>query len=116
MRALGAIGAVVDGNARDIPGIQRAGLALWATGKVPGHGPFNLIQHSIPVTVADMLIYPGDILICDGDGVTRVSPDIAHDVLAKCAEVRDKEAKSHRIFSNPDFSMEDWETYKESLG
>ena len=116
MRALGAVGAVVDGNARDIPGIQRANLALWATGKVPGHGPFNLIQHGIPITVADMLIYPGDILICDGDGVTRVPPEIADDVLEKCAEVRAKEGASHRIFSNPDFTMDDWEAYKKSLG
>ena len=28
MRALGAVGAVTDGNARDVPGIEKAGLAL----------------------------------------------------------------------------------------
>ena len=116
MRALGANGAVVDGNARDLPGIQRANFALWATGKVPGHGPFNLIEHGIPINVADMVVYPGDILVCDGDGVTRVPPSIADDVLAKCAEVREKEAKSHKLFGNPSFTMEDWESYKSNLG
>ena len=115
MRALGAVGAVVDGNARDLPGIQRANFALWATGKVPGHGPFNLIEHGVPITVADMVIHPGDILVCDGDGVTRVPPNLALDVLAKCAEVREKEGSSHRLFGNPSFSMEDWEAYKRNL-
>ena len=116
MRALGAVGAVVDGNARDLPGIQRANFALWATGKVPGHGPFNLIEHGIPIKVADMIVYPGDILVCDGDGVTRVPPAIADDVLVKCAEVREKEGKSHKFFSNPKFTMDDWEAYKSNLG
>ena len=116
MRALGAVGAVVDGNARDLPGIQRANFSLWATGKVPGHGPFNLIEHGIPISVADMIVYPGDILVCDGDGVTRVPPDLADEVVLKCAEVREKEAKIHRLFGKPDFGMEDWEAYKSSLG
>lgn len=115
MRALGAVCAVVDGNARDLPGIRRANFALWATGKVPGHGPFNLIEHGVPISVADMVVHPGDILVCDGDGVTRVPPGVALDVLAKCAEVREKESKTHVIFGQPDFSMHDWETYKSSL-
>ena len=49
MSALGAVGVVVDGNARDIPGIDRAGISLWATGRVPGHAYFAMIDHSIPV-------------------------------------------------------------------
>ena len=72
MKALGAIGAVVDGNARDIPGIEQAGLDTWATGRVPGHGPFSMIEHGIDVDIAGLAISPGDILVCDGDGVTRV--------------------------------------------
>lgn len=115
MRALGAVAAVTDGNARDIPGIKKANLQLWATGKVPGHGPFNMIEHNIPVTVADLQIHPGDILVCDGDGVTRVPVDIAEDVLIKCAEVRNKEAETHKYFSNPNFTLDDWETYKSNL-
>ena len=93
MNALGAVGAVVDGNARDIPGINRAGLSLWATGRVPGHARFSFIDHGIPVDVAGLRIWPGDILVCDGDGVTRISVDVAADVLKQCAEVRDGRAR-----------------------
>ena len=112
MRALGAVGAVTDGNARDVPGIKNAGLALWATGRVPGHGPFNLIDHNLPVDVAGLRILPGDILVCDGDGVTRLSVDVAQDVLKQCAEVREREGKTFAYFSKPDFTLDDWETYK----
>ena len=115
MKALGAVGAVTDGNARDVPGIKKAGLALWATGRVPGHGPFNLIDHDVPVDVAGLRILPGDILVCDGDGVTRVPVDIAEDVLRTAAEVRAKEGAGFKYFSKPGFTIEDWEAYKASL-
>ena len=112
MKALGAVGAVTDGNARDVPGIKNAGLALWATGRVPGHGPFNMIDHGIPVDVAGLRILPGDILVCDGDGVTRLSADDAEDVLKQSAEVREREGKTFAYFSKPGFTVDDWEKYK----
>ena len=116
MSALGAVGAVVDGNARDIPGINRSGLSLWATGRVPGHASFAMIDHGVPVVVAGLRILPGDILVCDGDGVTRVPVNIAEDVLKTAAEVRAKEGAGFAYFSKPNFSIEDWETYKASVG
>lgn len=108
MSALGAIGAVVDGNARDVPGIENCGIHLWATGQVPGHGPFSMIEHGIPVEIAGLTITPGDILVCDGDGVTRVPVDMAADVAKACADVREKEGGSHRYFTSPDFNFEKW--------
>ena len=112
MKALGAVGAVTDGNARDVPGIRQAGLNLWATGRVPGHGPFNLIDHGCPVDVAGLRILPGDILVCDGDGVTRLSVEVAGDVVKQCAEVREREGKGFAYFTKPGFTLADWETYK----
>ena len=112
MTALGAVGAVIDGNARDIPGIKRASLSLWATGRVPGHGNLAMIDQGIPVDVAGLRILPGDILICDGDGVTRISVDVAEDVLKQCAEVREREGKTFAYFLKPGFTLKDWESYK----
>lgn len=110
--ALGAVGAVVDGNARDVPGIEKAGLHLWATGRVPGHGPFNLVRHSSDVEINDLRISQGDILVCDGDGVTRVVPEAAADIVKACEEVRKRESESHRFFSTPGFSTADYESWK----
>ena len=112
MKALGAVGALIDGNVRDVPGIAEVGLPLWATGRVPGHGPFNMLEHEIPVTVASLRIAPGDILVCDADGATRVPVEEAADVAKMCAEVRAKEGALHRYFSVPDFTIDKWETWK----
>ena len=112
--ALGAVAVVADGNARDVPGIRNAGLALWATGRVPGHARFNMIDHGIPVGVAGLRILTGDVLVCDGDGVTRISVDVAEDVLKTAADVRAKEGAGFKYFSKPGFAIEDWEAYKAS--
>ena len=29
-------------QSRDLPGIAAAEMPVWATGRVPGHGPFQL--------------------------------------------------------------------------
>jgi regulator of RNase E activity RraA len=111
-RALGCVGVVVDGNARDVPGIIKAKCGLWATGRVPGHGPFNIVRHQVPLVAAGLLIEPGDILVGDGDGITRIPQGIALDVAKKAAEVRRKERAMHRYFSAPDFSLRKYEDWK----
>ncbi len=116
MGALGCIGVVADGSARDVPGIRKTGVALWATSRVPGHGPFKTVRHGEPVMVAGLKINQGDLLVCDGDGVTRVPVDMAADVAKKAAEVRRTEAVIHRYFKQPGFNVDSWERWKAEQG
>ncbi len=113
-RALGCLGAVVDGSVRDVEGIQRARCGLWARSRVPGHGPFNIVKHGEPVSVAGLLVRPGDILVCDADGVTRVPVAMAAEVAAKCAVVRKSESEMHTFFSAPGFTVKKYEAWKKS--
>ena len=111
-RASGCLGAVVDGSVRDVEGIRKAKCGLWGTSRVPGHGPFSVVSFGEPVTAAGLLVRPGDILVCDADGVTRVPPEIAMDVAKKCADVRKKEEAMHRYFSQPGFTVKKHEAWK----
>ena len=112
MRALGCIGVVADGSARDVPGIRNTGVGLWATSRVPGHGPFKTVRHGEPVKVAGLTVNQGDLLVCDGDGVTRVPVDIAAEVARKTEEVRRVESAMHRYFRQPGFNLDSWERWK----
>ena len=114
MAALGACGAVVDGNVRDVLGIEDAGLNMWARARVPGHGPFSLIEHSIKLEVCGLRISPGDVLVCDDDGITRVTPEIVDDVIDACAVVRDKESRRVALTKSPDFTASVWREYKKN--
>ena len=50
-KELGAVGMVAAGSIRDIPGIKKANMPK-GTGRVPGHGPSNLIETQTQVNVA----------------------------------------------------------------
>ncbi|NCG34591.1 MAG: hypothetical protein GWO78_01150 [Dehalococcoidales bacterium] len=92
-KTLGAVGVINGGSIRDVPGISEVGMPVWATGRVPGHGPFNLIETQTQVEVADLIINAGDLLIGDTDGITSIPLDIAEETLLQCKEVRDFETK-----------------------
>jgi regulator of RNase E activity RraA len=105
-KMLGVTGAIVDGSVRDIVGIERVGLPTWSRGLVPGHGVFNLIRLNQPVVVGQLLVHPGELLIADRDGMTKIpaGTDPAA-VLAKAREIRDKESRYHELFKQPGVTL-----------
>jgi len=101
---LGAVGLVACGAIRDVPGIQRSGLSVWAEGRVPGHGPFNVISLGEKVEVSGLNVSEGDVLVADADGITRVPEEILGDIIKVCEEVRKDEAQIQKFFSVKDKS------------
>lgn len=106
-RLLGVTGAVIEGTVRDIAGITEVGLPIWAKGKVPGHGVFNLISVNRPVTAGQLIIYPGEIIIADMDGCTKI-PMWADpkEVLQKAKEVRQMEQEIFEVIERPGMTYE----------
>ena len=70
-------------------GSGRSAMPMWSTGVVPGHGVFNLTRIGVSVTVAGLRILPGELLVADGDGCTKVPAGMApEDVLQAAREIR----------------------------
>lgn len=91
-KLLGSVGMVVDGTIRDIRGLRRAGLPIWATGQVPGHGLFFTTRFDAPISVSDLAVSPGDLLAADGDGVVKIPASIDPvDLLAELEASRRQE-------------------------
>lgn len=91
-KMLGVTGIVVDGTIRDLGGLERAGLPVWATGRVSGHGLFHLVRIDVPVTAADLHIAPGDLLAADVDGVVSIPDQIDLDqLLIELKAIRERE-------------------------
>ena len=101
-KALGAVGVINGGSIRDLPGIAAAEMPVWATGRVPGHGPFNAISLGENVEVSGLNVSEGDILVADADGITRVQEDILGDIIKVCEEDRKDEAQTQKFFSVKD--------------
>jgi regulator of RNase E activity RraA len=84
----GAAGIVTDGGFRDTPDIAR--LPFPAYQSAPS-APTNLIKHhavdlNVPIGCGDVPVYPGDIVLGDGEGVVVIPHAIADDVAEEAFE------------------------------
>lgn len=112
-KMLGVTGVIVDGSVRDVAGIRDVGLPIWSSGIVPGHGVFTLIRVNSSVTAGQLRIDPGELLIADTDGVTKIPAghDPA-DILRHAREIRKMERQSRARWSEPGFTLAKWKALR----
>lgn len=105
-KRLNVVGAIVDGTVRDLVGIRKVGLPIWAWGMVPGHGVFHVTRFNTPITVGQVRVRPGDLIFADSDGCVRIPTEHAADILRLAGEVRRYEAEIFAFYNSPDFSVQ----------
>ncbi len=89
LQARGVAGVVTDGGFRDAQEI--ADLAIPAYHQRPS-APTNLTLHqaidiNVPISCGDAPVFPGDIMVGDGDGVVVIPAHLAAEVAAEAAEM-----------------------------
>jgi len=83
----GTVGALFEGTIRDLKEIHREKFPVFAKGTTPGHGEFHPTRLNVPVTVGQMRVCPGDLVMGDINGCVRIPVDRAEDILKECAEI-----------------------------
>jgi 5-oxopent-3-ene-1,2,5-tricarboxylate decarboxylase / 2-hydroxyhepta-2,4-diene-1,7-dioate isomerase len=90
LRALrrGAAGVVTDGALRDTATIRSIDLPVYhrashAATLARRHMP---LDHQVPIACAGVTIFPGDVLVGDGDGVVVIPAALAEEVAADAAQ------------------------------
>ncbi len=80
--AMGAKGFVSDGAVRDAAEIQKTGLVVYCTGAVapPSIGSLHYAGHSDVIGCGGVMVEPGDMVVCDGDGCVVIPKDLADEV------------------------------------
>jgi regulator of RNase E activity RraA len=91
-KSKGAVAFVIDGAIRDADSYETKQFPCWSRG-INLRGPYKDGPGSInvPVVVGGMRVNPGDIVLCDGDGVVAVPPEMAMEVAQKAQEKVDAE-------------------------
>ena len=84
----GCAGAVSDGGFRDTPEIAQMD---WPVYHVRPSAPTNLIHHhavdlNVPIGCGGVAVYPGDIMVGDGEGVVCIPAHIAEEVATEAFE------------------------------
>ena len=90
----GAAGFVSDGCVRDTPEIAGTAFPVFCAG---GSAPLNLVRHHAadyqrPIACGGVPVYPGDVVVGDGEGVVVVPRHLADEVAADAAEQEALEA------------------------
>lgn len=76
-------GAVVNGGVRDVNQLKGIGLPVFSRSIVPSStiGRVITVAQNIPVSCGGVMVYPGDIIVGDADGVIVVPRAKAEEVL-----------------------------------
>ena len=89
---LGIAGLVINGCARDANLIIELGFPVFCRGlSIKGTGKNQPGKVNVPITIGDVLIRPGDIIVGDRDGRVIVSADEVESVLARASARETKE-------------------------
>jgi regulator of RNase E activity RraA len=79
----GLAGVVADGAVRDAEEISGDGLPVYARGLSAMMGPVEGPgEVNVPIACGQVVVYPGDIIVADADGIVAIRP---HDVEAIAA-------------------------------
>jgi regulator of RNase E activity RraA len=89
MMVRGCAGLVTDGGFRDAPEISKLNIPTFHTRP---SAPTNLTLHqavdiNVPIGCGDAPVWPGDVIVGDGDGVVAIPAGIADEIATEAVEM-----------------------------
>ncbi|MBI1777881.1 MAG: RraA family protein [Proteobacteria bacterium] len=105
-KALGCIGTVTDGSVRDID-MMASGFQVLAGSIMPSHAHVHLVDVACQVSIAGMIVDPGDLIHADRHGAVVIPHAVAKKVPAACDLLTRKEAVILKAARKKGFSVEE---------
>lgn len=91
-KAFGAAGLITSGAGRDLDQVEALAFPCFSDGTICAHGYCQIVQLNVPVSVGGVMVYPGDLLHGDRNGVTTVPNEVASATARACPEYMAAEA------------------------
>jgi regulator of RNase E activity RraA len=84
----GVAGVVADGALRDVPQIEALAIPVYAGGAAApaSFGIHHAVDLDQPIACGDVAVFPGDVLVGDGEGVVVIPRHLADEVARDAAE------------------------------
>lgn len=77
LKAFGCNGAITNGSVRDLGGIKKLGLSVFAASLTVSHSFMHVIDFGAPVEIFGLNIQQGDLIYADCHGVLSIPIEIA---------------------------------------
>ncbi len=113
-RRNGAAGCVCDSQIRDCLRIIQLGFPVYHAGIRPldSQGRGRVMAYDVPVRCGEVLVYPGDLVFADFDGIVVVPRRVEAQALALAAEKAGKETDARRELMEGKTLREVYEKYR----
>ena len=105
IRALGCVGCITNGAARNLPAAEKIGLQIFAGNVSVSHAFAHLLSFGDAVEIGGLKIRPGDLLHADQHGVLNVPLEIAADIPAMAAKMSVHRNRVTEYCHSADFSL-----------
>jgi regulator of RNase E activity RraA len=88
MAQRGVAGLVSDGVVRDRAGVLATGLPVWAAGAAapPSVAGLTFVDWQKPVGCGGVAVFPGDVIVADGDGAVVIPAALVDEIAAQAAD------------------------------
>jgi regulator of RNase E activity RraA len=97
MKQRGVAGLVTDGVVRDGAGVTQVGLPVWCAGTVapPSIAGLTFVGWQEPVGCGGTAVFPGDVIVADGDGAVVIPAALVDHVCTQGPEQEQLEGWLH---------------------
>ena len=101
-KSMGFVGAIVNGAVRDVDTICNTGYPVWSKGVTPITGKFRMqaMELNGPVTVHDIMVEAGDLIVADSSGVCAIPSGLIDTVLEKVKVILAEEANMRDLIES----------------
>jgi regulator of RNase E activity RraA len=106
LKAFGCNGLITDGMVRDLPGLRKLGLPVFAKSLTVSHSYLHVVDFGIPVEIMGLEVYPGDLLYADCHGVLNIPIEIVAELPAVAERILQDDKAIIDVCQSPDFSPE----------
>ena len=106
--ALGCVGAITNGAARELSGIEASGFQVFAGRLALSRAYIHVVEYGGPVEVGGLVIRSGDLIHGDRHGVLTVPPELALKLPAVASAIREKKQQVMDLSRKPGTTREEF--------
>jgi regulator of RNase E activity RraA len=99
--SMGCVGAVTNGAARELPGIEASGFQVFAGRLAISRAYVHVVEFGGPVEVGGLTIQPGDLIHGDRHGIITIPPNMAVELPAVASRIMEKKRQVIDLSKKP---------------
>lgn len=108
LMALGCVGAITNGTARELAGIEASGFQVFASRLAISRAYIHVVEFGGPVEVGNLVIQPGDLIHGDRHGIITIPQHLVPSLPAAARAIAGKKQRLIDLSKKPGTTHEEF--------